>query len=186
KWRRGGARIFRRGDYSWLTSCAEPKQWEPRLRLLGGNGDSESRGNSGGRSFLTPTSDPSRSRALTERNAPRPVLRRGERHNQSEYNPQRRDLPRNNDRYPGPKYDRPPGAFGRTGGGGGSKAPSVSISFLDRFPFGRLFSEEESREREATPGPEAYDVGLDHRLETHSLEKMQGSLETLASWGSLG
>lgn len=114
------------------------------------------------------------------------MLRRGQRHNQSEYNPQRRDLPREKDRYPGPKYDPPPGAFGRTSGGGGSKAPSASISSLDRFPLGRLFPEEEVREREATPGPEAYDVGLDHRLETHSLEKMQGSLETLASWGSLG
>ncbi len=42
------------------------------------------------------------------------------------------------------------------------------------------------REREATPGPEAYDVGLAHRLEGHSLEIMQGSLETLQSWASLG
>lgn len=42
------------------------------------------------------------------------------------------------------------------------------------------------REREATPGPEAYDIGLGHRLEGHSLEIMQGSLETLQSWASLG
>eukprot|EP00903_Cladosiphon_okamuranus_P019118 g17590.t1 len=126
------------------------------------------------------------SRSLTEKNAPRPVLRQGERYNRSEYNPQRRDLPREKDRFPGPKYDPPPGAFGRTGAGGGTVAPSASISSLDRFPRGRLFSEEEVREREATPGPEAYDVRLEHRLEGRSLEMMQESLKTLESWGSLG
>ncbi|CAM9387077.1 unnamed protein product [Ectocarpus fasciculatus] len=176
----GGPRIFRRGNYGWLTSCAEPRQWEPQLKLL------EDKGKGSGGHPATPTSDVSRTWSLTEKNAPRAVLRRGERHNQSEYNPQHRDLPREKDGYPGPKYDRPPGAFGRTGGGGGTVAPSASMSSLDRFPRGRLFSEEEMREREATPGPEAYDVGLENRLEGCSFEKMYGSLETLASWGSLG
>lgn len=183
KRRRGGPRIFRRGDYGWLTSCVESKPWEPKLKLLDGRNSYD--GNEHGDSF-TSTLDASRSRSLTEKNAPRPVLRRGERCNQSEYNPQHRDLPREKDRYPGPKYGRPPGAFGRTGGSGGTAAPSASVSSLDRFPRGRLFSEEEVREREATPGPEAYDVGLEHRLEGHSLEMMQGLLKTLESWGSLG
>lgn len=184
KRRRGRSHIFRRGDYSWLTSCVEPKPWEPKLKLL----DSENRCDANERSDRLSTSilDASRSRSLTEKNAPRPVLRRGERYNQSEYNPQRRDLPREKDRYPGPKYDPPAGAFGRTGGSGGTAAPSASVSALDRFPRGRLFSEEEVREREATPGPESYDVGLEHRLEGHSLEMMQGSLKTLESWNSLG
>lgn len=180
KRRWGGPRIFRRGDYGWLTSCAEPRLWEPQLKLL------EDKGKGSGGHPATPIPDVSRTWSLTEKNAPRPVLRRGERHNQSEYNPQHRDLPREKDGYPGPKYDRPPGAFGRTGSGGGTVAPSASISSLDRFPRGRLFSEEEIREREATPGPEAYDVGLENRLEGCSFEKMYGSLETLASWGSLG
>lgn len=181
KRRRGGPQIFRRGDYGWLTSCVEPKPWEPKLKL-----SSSCDGNEHGDCPSSSILDALRSRSLTEKNAPRPVLRQGERYNQSEYNPQHRDLPREKDRYPGPKYDRPPGAFGRTGGNGGTAAPSASVSSLDRFPRGRLFSEEEVREREATPGPEAYDVRLEHRLEGHSLEMMQGSLKTLESWGSLG
>lgn len=184
KRRRGGPRIFRRGDYGWLTSCVEPKPWEPKLKLL--DGENRRDANNHGDRPSTSVLDASGSRSLTEKNAPRPVLRRGERHNQSEYNPQHRDLPRERDRYPGPKYDPPPGAFGRTGGSGGTAAPSASVSTLDRFPRGRLFSEEEVREREATPGPESYDVRLEHRLEGHSLEMMQGSLKTLESWGSLG
>ncbi|CAM9245151.1 unnamed protein product [Ectocarpus sp. 13 AM-2016] len=180
KRRWGGPRIFRRGNYGWLTSCAEPRQWEPQLKLL------EDKDKGSGGNPATPISDVSRTWSLTEKNAPRPVLRRGERYNQSEYNPQHRDLPREKDGYPGPKYDRPPGAFGRTGGGGGTVAPSASMSSLDRFPRGWLFSEEGIREREATPGPEAYDVGLENRLEGCSFEKMYGSLETLASWGRLG
>lgn len=184
KWRRGGPRIFRRGDYGWLTSCVEPKPWELKLKLLDGRAScgASKHGDRPSTSFL----DASRSRSLTEKNAPRPVLRQGERYNQSEYNPQHRDLPREKDRFPGPKYDPPPGAFGRTGGSGGTVAPSASVLSLDRFPHGRLFSEEEVQEREATPGPEAYDVRLEHRLEGHSLEMMQGSLKTLESWRSLG
>lgn len=171
--RRGGPSVFRRADYGWLTSCVEPKQWKPSLNLL----DSNCRPSS---------ADPSRARALTEKTAPRPVLRHGQRHNPSEYNPQRRDLPREKDMIPGPKYDRPPGAFGRTGGGGGTTAPSVSVLSLDRFPCGRLFQEEEVREREATPGPQAYDVVLGHRLEGAALQEMRSSLEAFTSWESLG
>lgn len=162
----------------------EPRPWEPKLKLLDGRSNPD--GNEHGDRPSTSILDASRSRSLTEKNAPRPVLRRGERYNQSEYNPQIRDFPREKDRYPGPKYDRPPGAFGRTGGSGGTVAPSASISSLDRFPRGRLFVEEEVREREATPGPEAYDVGLEHRLEGHSLDVMQETFKTLESWSSLG
>lgn len=183
--RRGGPRIFRRGDYGWLTSCVEPRPWEPKLKLLDCPNSCDGEEHGGGRSSAS-ILDTSRSRALTEKNAPRPVLRRGERFNQSEYNPQHRDIPREKDRYPGPKYDPPPGAFGRVGATGGTTGPSASVSGLDRFPRGRLFSEEEVREREATPGPEAYDVRLEHRLEGDSLEMMQGSLKTLESWSSLG
>ncbi|CAM9686514.1 unnamed protein product [Laminaria digitata] len=167
--RRGGARIFRRGSYGWLTSCLEPEQWEPTLNLV----DDSAR---------PLTADPSTTRTLVDAAAPRPVLRHGRRHNPSEYNPQRRTLPRENDKFPGPKYDRPPGAFGRTGGGGSVLLPSASVSSLDRFPRGRLFEEEDMREREATPGPEAYDVVLCHRLEGVAFEEMQVSLETLACW----
>lgn len=169
--RRGGPRVFRRGDYSWLASCVEPKQWEPTLKLLDNNRPS--------------TVDPSRSWALIDKAAPRSIFRQGQRHNPSEYNPQQRDLPPEKDSVPGSKYDRPK-AFGRTGGRGGLLAPSASVSVLDRFPRGRLFPEEEMREREATPGPESYDVVLDHRLEGVAFEEMWGSLETLRSWESLG
>lgn len=170
--RRGGARIFRRGSYAWLTSCLEPEQWEPTLNLV----DDSAR---------PLTTDPSMTRTLVDAAAPRPVLRHGRRHNPSEYNPQRRTLPRENDKFPGPKYDRPPGAFGRTGGGGSILSPSASVSSLDRFPQGRLFEEEEMREREATPGPESYDVVLSHRLEGAAFEEMRASLETLTTWDSV-
>ena len=169
--RRGGARIFRRGSYAWLTSCLEPEKWEPTLNLV----DDSAR---------PLTADPSTTRTLVDAAAPRPVLRHGRRHNPSEYNPQRRTLPRENDRFPGPKYDRPPGAFGRTGGGGSVSSPSASVSSLDRFPRGRLFEEEGMREREATPGPEAYDVVLSHRLEGVAFDEMRVSLETLKTWDS--
>lgn len=165
--RGGGPRVFRRGQYSWLKSCVEPKDWECPLKLLGGD---------------RPVVSSLNAQSLTETTAPRPMMRRGDRHNPSEFNPLRVDLPREGDIIPGPKYDRPPGAFGRTGGSGGTVAPSASVSSLDRFPRGRLFEEEEMREREATPGPEAYDVLLYHRLEGAALEEMRSSLGLLSFW----
>lgn len=171
--RRGGARIFRRGSYDWLASCLEPEQWEPTLNLV----DDSAR---------PLTADPSTTRTLVEAAAPRPVLLDGRRYNPSQHNPQRRTLPRENDNFPGPKYERPPGAFGRTGGCGSVLAPSASVSSLDRFPRGRLFEEENMCEREATPGPEAYDVELSHRLEGAAFEEMRVSLETLAAWDGVG
>ena len=171
KCRRRELRVFRRGDYGWLTRCLQPKRWQPNLKLLA--------------NITPPTFDPSRSRALTEKEPPRPILRRAPRCNTAEYNPQRSDLPPEMNNLPGPKYDSPPGAFGRTGGGGGTVAPCASVSALDRFPRRRLFPEEEMREREATPGPEAYDVALEHRLEGAALEVMKRSLGTLASLGGV-
>lgn len=119
----------------------QPKQLQPHLKVMDNR---------------PPSIDLSKARALTETEAPRAVFRLGPRFNPAEYNPQRRDLPREKDILPGPKYDRPPGAFGRTGGGGGTVARSASVSRSDRFPKRRLFPEKEINVKQDTPGPGTY------------------------------
>lgn len=166
--RRGSKRprVFRRADYGWLINCMQPRQPQPSLKLTDN---------------IPPLIDPSKARALTETEAPRPVFRLGPRFNPAEYNPQRRDLPRETDVLPGPKYDCPPGAFGRRGGGGGTVARSASVSRPDRFPRRRLFPEEEIREREDTPAPGTYTVALGYHFDKKvCLGARMRSLGTLA------
>lgn len=60
-------------------------------------------------------------------------------------------------------------------------ASPICCSAIHRFPNGRLFEEEKISLRANTPGPEAYDVALNQRLEGVAFEEMISSLETMAA-----
>lgn len=125
---RGGPRIFRRGKCDYLRASLEPKPWQPALRLT----DDRNKNDDRRWPSTARTADGSSARSFSQNEAARAVLRRGPRYNPAEYNPQNRDLPRESDESPGPKYGRTPGAFGRTGAGGGVVAPSATLFALKR------------------------------------------------------
>ncbi|CAM9296651.1 unnamed protein product, partial [Discosporangium mesarthrocarpum] len=157
--RRGGRRRRRRGcysiikheDYSWLHDCCTPGEWVPSLKLTSNFSGNPPRPDG---SMKTPLGG-----------SPVPVMRQGPRYNTAQHDPLVRDLPRANDSYPGPKY-LPSCDLVLP------RAPTPKVCVTERFPKEQLFAEEEVVLREATPGPETYNVALSQRLECLALERL--------------